>query len=457
MNSIHQTCLTRRNAIGGAFAAGLCLGADRVFAAGDTFSDASRPRLRPLPTDGKTPIPLLGVGCAEKFPLRTRAGGGGKEADQRHAAEIIDFALKHGVIWLDTGYGYHGGQSEPFLGRTLKKYPRESFILSTKMPTWMVKKPEDGPRIFEDQLKRCQVDYFDFYLLHSVSNKSDFERVYEKMGVLDYLIEQKKKGRIRHLGMSYHGKSDFLDEVLTKYEGLFECCMMLLNAMEFTWNKDGPNLPKVAVKHHVGVLAMEPLAGGRAAGMRGEALDILKKVHPNDSAGRWGIRFAASQPGVMTVFSGMGKLEYLKENIETLSENFKPLTEEETKTPQEAMAVFMKNPSIPCTGCAYCVPCPYGVKIPQIFAWYNEWAQGGRLPSDKEGDKNDSQDLRRRFLASYYNKFKAQERADRCLACRKCQVPCPQWTFRISTEMAKVADLVAHVEEVYVKKGGVIR
>lgn len=450
------TNLTRRDAIGGAFAAGLCLGAGSLRAAENIhLATDKRPRVRPLPSDGKTPIPLLGLGCAEKFPLRTRAGGGGKEEDQKHAAEMVDFALRHGVTWIDTGYGYHGGQSEPFLGRTLKKYPRDSFMLSSKMPTWMVKKPEDGPRIFEDQLRRCQVAYFDFYLLHSVSNKNDFERVYLKLGVLDYLKEQKAKGRILRLGLSYHGKSDFLDELFTTYKGLFEVCMVLQNAMEYTWNKDGPNLPKVAAKHGVGVLAMEPLAGGRAAGIRGEALDILKKIHPNDSAGKWGIRYAASQPGTVAVFSGMGKMAYLKENIETLSEDFKPLDAAELKAYEEAVKVFMKNPSIPCTGCAYCVPCPYGVKIPQIFAWYNEWAQSGRLPAD-EG-KNDSQDLRRRFLASYYNKFKAQERADRCLACKKCQVPCPQWTFRISTEMAKVTELVAHTEEVYIKKGGVVR
>ncbi len=448
--------VSRRHAIGGAFAAGICFGANRLFGNQVTLGEDDftiRPRVRPLPSDGKTPIPLLGLGCAERFPLKGKA----KETEEvlRHAENLIDFALKHGITWLDTGYRYHQGKSEPFLGRVLKKYPRESFMLSTKMPTWQIKTLDDAKRIFEDQFKRCQVDYFDFYLLHSISKKSEFERVYVKLGVLDYLIEQKKKGRIRHLGISYHGKSQYLGELLDEYPGLFEVCMLMLNKMEFTWNKDAPNLAATAAKRGVSVLVMEPLAGGRAAALKGEALDIIKKARPNDSAARWGFRFAASLPGVVCIFSGMSRIDHMKENIETLSENFKPLSDEENKVYDAAIAAYMKHPSIPCTGCNYCVPCPYGVRIPEIFAWYNEWAQNGRLPADEGA--NDSQDLRRRFLASYNNTFRPKERADRCLGCKKCLVPCPQWTFRIPVEMEKVAKLVAHTQEVYIQKGGVIR
>ena len=445
--------VTRRTALGGALATGLCLGAGNLLGGELSSRDGARPRVRPLPSDGKTLIPLLGLGCAERFPLKRRAGDA--TANLVYAEQMVDYALRHGVNWLDTGYAYHKGESEPFLGRVLKKYPRDSFMLSTKLPTWLVKSLDDAKRIFEEQLKRCQVDYFDFYLLHSVSKKSEFERVYVKFGVLDYLIEQKKRGRIRHLGLSYHGKSDYLGELLETYPGLFEVCMLMQNAMEFTWNKDARNLSATAAEHGVAVLVMEPLAGGRAAGLRGESLEIIKKMHPEDSPARWGMRFAGSLPGVACVFSGMGRLEYLKENIQTFSDDFKPLSAEERKTYEAAIAAYMKHKSIPCTGCSYCVPCPYGVRIPELFAWYNEWAQNGRLPAD-EGE-NDSQELRRRFLASYYNTFRARERADRCLACRTCLVPCPQWTFRIPTEMEKVADIVARTEATYVKKGGVMR
>ena len=231
--------------------------------------------------------------------------------------------------------------------------------------------------------------------------------------------------------------------------------MLMLNAMEFTWNPDAAKLAGTAAQRGVAVLVMEPLAGGRAAGLRGEAREILRAVRPDDSPARWGLRFAASLPGVVCVFSGMGKIEYLRENAATLSEGFTPLSEAERAAYASAIAAYMKHKSIPCTGCSYCVPCPYGVRIPEIFAWYNDWAQNGRLPADEGA--NATQDLRRRFLASYYNTFRARERADRCLACRKCLVPCPQWTFRIPTEMEKVAALVAHVEEVYVQKGGVVR
>lgn len=223
--------------------------------------------------------------------------------------------------------------------------------------------------------------------------------------------------------------------------------MMMLNRMEFTWNPDAANLAPTAAKHGTAVLVMEPLAGGRAAALRGEAREILKAARPDDSAARWGLRFAASLPGVACVFSGMNRLEYMRENIETLSDGFRPLSDEERAVYDKAIAAYMKYKSIPCTGCSYCVPCPHGVRIPELFAWYNDWAQNGRLPAD-EG-RNDSQDLRRRFLASYAKKFKPEERAERCIGCKKCLIPCPQWTFKIPEEMAKIAALVAHVRETY--------
>lgn len=444
--------ISRRQAIGGVFAAGLCFGANDLMGEEDAVFTL-RPKTTILPSDGKTPIPLLGLGSAERFPLNDRTEN--KGPDLQRAEGLVDFALKHGIKWIDTGYKYHHGKSEPFLGRVLKNYPRDSFYLSTKLPPWNIKTLDDAKATFEEQLKRCQVEYFDFYLLHSVIKKEDFERVYVKLGVLDYLLEQKKAGRIRHLGLSYHGKSAYLGELLDTYPGTFEVCMLMLNKMEFTWNKDAPKLAETCAKRGVSVLVMEPLAGGRAANLSDAAIKILKKVHPNDSAARWGFRFAASLPGVIAIFSGMDRIAYMKENIETLSDGFKPLTEEEQKTYSEAMAVHMKYPSIPCTGCSYCVPCPYGVRIPEIFKWYNGWSQRGLLPSDD--GQNDSQDLRRRFLASYYNTFYASERADRCCGCKKCLVPCPQWTFRIPTEMEKISDLVANTEKTYVKKGGVIR
>lgn len=440
--------LTRRKVLEGTISTCACWAWPGL--AQDRAAFSLRPRASLLPSDGKTPIPLLGLGCAEKFPLDIKRG---KTASDPEA--LIDYALTHGVNWLDTGYAYHRGASEPFLGRVLKKYPRESFLLSTKMPTWLVKSLDDAKRIFAEQLERCQVDYFDFYLLHSISRKADFERVYVQNGVLDFLIEQKKAGKIRHLGLSYHGKSDYLDELLGTYPGLFEVCLLMLNRMEFTWNPDAPKLAPVAVKHGVSVLVMEPLAGGRAAALHGEAREILRAARPDDTPARWGFRFAASLPGVICIFSGINRLDYMRENIETLSDAIPALSNDEIATYEKAIAAYMEHKSIPCTGCSYCVPCPYGVRIPEIFAWYNEWAQSGRLPED--GGANDSQDLRRRFLASYRNKFGQRERADRCIGCKKCLVPCPQWTFKIPVEMTKIAELVSHVEKVYVAKGGTFR
>lgn len=449
-----QQNLTRRQAIGCSLAAGVCFGAGPRSASVSDVVGAAEPqvRVRPWARHPAVKLPLLGFGCADRFPQKK--GFGKHSVDYEAAGRLVDYAMSHGVNWFDTGYVYHKGESERFLGKALAKYPRESYLLTDKMPTWLVKKPEDGPRMFAEQLERCKVDYFDFYFLHSVGSKSVFEDVYVKMGVLDYLRSEKKKGRIRHLGLSFHGKSDFLAEVLDANPDL-EACLVMLNRMEYEWNKDAAKLADVAAKRGVAVLVMEPLAGGRAANLRGQSLAVLEKARPGDTAARWGLRFAASEPGVVCLFSGMNKLEHLKENIETLSETFRPFDAQERKTYDEAIAVYMKHPSIPCTGCRYCDPCPYGVRIPELFAWYNEWAQTGRLPS--ENGANDSQDLRRRFLASYNNAFPPKTRADRCLGCKKCLVSCPQWTFRIPVEMEKIANLVAQVEADYVKKGGTLR
>lgn len=449
--------VTRRQAIECSLAAGVvCLGAGRLCATAAATpaggDGAARVAVRPWPRHPEMKLPLLGFGCADRFPQKK--GAGKHSVDYETAGRLVDYAMAHGVNWFDTGYMYHKGESERFLGKALAKYPRSSYLLTDKMPTWLVKKPEDAPRIFAEQLERCKVDYFDFYFLHSVSSKPAFENVYVKMGVLDYLRSEKKKGRIRHLGFSYHGKSDFLAEVLDKHPDL-EMCLVMLNRMEYEWNKDAAKLADVAAKRGVAVLVMEPLAGGRAANLRGQSLAVLEKARPGDTAARWGMRFAASEPGVVCLFSGMNKMEHLKENVETLSESFRPLDAQERKTYDEAISIYMKHPSIPCTGCRYCDPCPYGVMIPELFAWYNEWAQAGRLPSNEGA--NDSQDLRRRFLASYNNAFPPKTRADRCLGCKKCLVSCPQWTFRIPVEMEKIATLVADVEKAYRAKGGTLR
>jgi len=413
-------------------------------------SPAEEPRVlrrRCLPRAPEVEVPLLGYGGIRLPTL----GRDKNRIDLPRATELIDYAYRHGVTWFDTGWSYHEGNSEPCFGQVLAHYPRTGFTLSDKLPTWLIKKAEDAKTIFETQLKRCGVDYFDFYLLHSLGDPAQYRRVYHDFGVLDWLRGEMKRGRIRHLAFSFHGKSPFLEQVLDDVPEM-AYCMILLNAFEAHWNPDNLKLREILHRRHVPIVGMEPLGGGRIGALRGKALAILQEARPGSTSAQWAFRYAASVPGVACLISGMGKMVHLRENVATFSQDFKPFTSEESDVYAKAVAAYMANRTIPCTACRYCVPCPYHVPIPEIFSWYNEFAAEGRLPTDT--GPNDSQVLRRNFLVSYYNTFPAAMRADRCINCRECLNACPQWVFRIPVELRRIAGLVEKTRTAYLARGG---
>lgn len=445
--------VTRREALAGVLAAGASLGAGRLFGEGGAAGGDGVPRVKSTAWRGdeKCRLPLMGIGTAHRFPHLK--GKGQESIDEKLGTELIDYSMAHGVNWFDTGYIYHHGESERFIGRALVgRHPRESFMVTDKMPTWMVHKKEDLDRLFGEQLKRCKLDYFDFYFMHSIRSVAEYEKTCLKMGSFDFIRKQKEAGKVKRIGISFHGRSDLLGRVLDENPDI-EICMLMLNAMEFKWNKDAPKLAETAAKRGVGVVVMEPLAGGRAAKIGGKAMEMLKQRRPGDTAARWGMRFAASEPGVVTVFSGVSRMDHLKENIETFGEGrYEPMGEEERRIYTTAMDVYMGHKTIPCTGCRYCMPCEYGVKIADLFQWYNHWAQEGAV-AKLEG-KDAPQELKRKFLASYATNFKGEERAERCLGCKKCLKSCPQWTFKAPVELEKIANLVAKVRGEYLKAGG---
>jgi len=403
---------------------------------------------KPFPADPSREVSLLGYGGI-RLPIKGRQK---TQLDYEVGGKLFDFAYRHGVNYFDTGWVYHDGEGEKFFGHQLKKYPREKIFIADKMPTWLVKSLDDAKKFFEEQLKRCQVEYFDNYLLHSIHSREEYDRVYKKFGVMDWLKEQKEKGRIRHIGMSFHGKEDLLKEIVGDYP--WSLVLIQFNAIDYdsAWFQS-KKLYDVLSAHKVPVAVMEPLAGGRVATLNAKARRILKAAAPDKSLASWGFRFVASHPDVALILSGMGKFAHVKENVATLSqEAFKPLSEDEKETYKKAIAAFREFATVPCTGCRYCMPCPYGVNIPDVFAWYNGYAGDGLLPAD-EGP-NATQELRKRFLADYARRFPQGTRAENCIGCQKCLVACPQWTFRIPTEMAKIDKFVAHVRETYVAQGG---
>lgn len=410
--------------------------------------DGFRVLRRPFPTEPTREVSALGFGCGSKLAIRDRDK---RFLDEELNTALMDYAYRHGVNYFDTAYFYHDGESERFLGRTLKRYPRESIWLADKLPAREVKKPEDAKAIFEEQLRRCQVEYFDNYLLHTIKDPDEYERVYKRWKVLDYLMDEKARGRIRHLSISYHGTSEFLKRVLDDYP--WESVLILINAFEHRWNPDSLKIAEILAERKIPIFVMEPLAGGCAANLNAEGRRILSETGKKMTPAEWGFRYVQSFPGVMTVLSGMSRMDWLKENIRTFSpEGYRPLDAAERAAYGRAADSYVKNRTIPCTTCRYCVPCPYGVAIPEIFTWWNAFAGAGRLPA-REGP-NDSQTLRREFLASYSHGVPAGCGPEKCVKCKKCLRACPQWSFKITDELAKIERTLAEAREDFVSKGG---
>lgn len=376
-----------------------------------------------------------------------------KKIDEELAEKMIDYAYRRGVNYFDTAYVYHGGASEAFLGKILKKYPRESFYLADKMPTWMVGNMDDAQRIFNEQLLRCQVDYFDNYLLHALSKKEDFTRVYLANGVLDYLRTEKARGRIKQLGFSFHGEVPFFKYLLDNYT--WDFAMIQLNYLD--WDEPDENLSpdehskiagslyRMLAEKDIPCFVMEPVKGGQLATLTPPAIKILKKAEPNRSTASWAMRYAATLPNVVTVLSGMSDLTQVVDNINTLTD-FTPLTPADYKVVANAKIAWQKNQQIACTDCKYCMPCPYGVNIAGIFQVYNKCSAGLGIPDPAAPDSREYQLQKRAFLTQYNNGIEKSARADHCINCGTCLKLCPQ-NIPIPTKLRQIEGLVDQVKK----------
>ncbi|MDR1388701.1 MAG: aldo/keto reductase [Treponema sp.] len=365
-------------------------------------------------------ISLLGFGLM-RLPL---AAEGGQAVDRAKAREMVDYAVDHGINYFDTAWMYHDGDSERFAGEALSAHDRGKFFLASKMPLAFLKEPGDVERIFNEQLKKCKVEYFDFYLLHNIDR--EHFRIAESCNVYDQLKEKQKQGLIRHLGFSFHDRPDLLARVTSSYD--WDFAQIQLNYLDWE-QQNSKEQYEILYQKGIPVTVMEPVRGGALAKLPETALAIFKAADPHAGAASWALRFAASLPGVQTVLSGMTTLEQMKENISTM-ENFTALNDGEYQVIKEALVAYKSSGAVPCTACRYCMDCPSGVDIPRILAVYNNYLL----------NKSENHPMAGFLFDMEYKLPGPDKQAARCVDCGRCESLCPQH-LKIPSYMKEIDSL----------------
>lgn len=350
-------------------------------------------------------LSALGLG-AMRLPVLK---GEDAQIDEPAAQEMVDYAMEHGVNYYDTAWGYHSGQSELALGRALARYPRESFYLATKFPGYDLNNMGKVQEIFEEQLKKCQVDYFDFYLFHNVCEMNIDAYLDPQYGIDAYLTAQKANGRIRHLGFSAHGSVPVMRRFLEAYGDHIEFCQLQINYLDWTF-QDARAKVELLKEYNIPVWVMEPLRGGRLAKLGESHTRRLNALRPDEATPAWAFRFLQTIPEVTMILSGMSNMAQLQDNVHTF-ETEKPLTEGELSELMEIADEILGRKALPCTACRYCTDhCPQGLDIPGLIGLYNEhnFTEGG-------------------FIAPMALAACPEEKKpSACVGCRSCEAVCPQ-------------------------------
>lgn len=364
-------------------------------------------------------LSALGLGTM-RLPVIDGKDG---QINEEATAKMVALAMEQGINYYDTAWMYHEYMSEVVIGKILKQYPRDSFYLATKFPGMKKESREDPASIFEKQLEKCQVDYFDFYLIHNLNEMSIDAYLDDNDKVMPYLLEQKEKGRIHHLGLSVHGSAETLKAFLDKWGEHMEFCQIQLNYIDWDLQKA---CDKVSLlnERNIPIWVMEPLRGGKLATLSETNTARLNTLRPDEGIPAWGFRYLQTIPGVTMILSGMSNDEQILDNIRTFS-NDRPLNEEEVKVIGEIAAEM--SGGVPCTSCRYCTTvCPMGLDIPNLIGMYNEhvFSGGG-------------------FLAPMLvNAMHKDKRPDACLRCRACEKMCPQ-NIKISEVLDDFAEKLA--------------
>lgn len=363
-------------------------------------------------------VSVLGFGCM-RFPVKD-----GK-IDEERAEKMLDLAYASGVNYFDTAYPYHNGDSEPFVGRIMSKYPRDSYYLATKLPCWEVKTLEDAKRLFELQCSRIDGNRIDFYLLHAL-HKERWETMRD-LGVVEYLEEMKAAGRIKYLGFSFHDEYATFEEIINYKD--WDFCQIQLNYMD-TDEQAGMKGYELATEKNVPIVIMEPIKGGLLASLPEEVEQCFKESNAKYSTAAWALRWVASLPNVKVVLSGMSNEEQLEDNLATFS-GFEEMTEAENAAVVKVAEILKQRVNNGCTGCNYCMPCPVGVNIPGNFKLWNRFGIYGNT-----GDAT----------WHWNNELKASERAAQCIKCGKCEGKCPQ-KLSIREDLVRVNETFASLTQ----------
>jgi predicted aldo/keto reductase-like oxidoreductase len=381
-----------------------------------------------IPSLGDT-VSLLGYGCM-RWPTIPNPEGRGSIINQEVVNELVDYAIAHGVNYFDTAPVYVMGQSERATGIALKRHPRSSFFIATKMSNPTNPAFDASVAMYRNSFEQLQVDYLDYYLLHNIGTLGPrgFETRFLDNGLLDFLLAEREAGRIRHLGWSFHGVTEGFDRILAEHEKVhWDFVQIQLNYSDWEYatgqNISAKYMYNELAKRNIPAVIMEPLLGGRLSNLPTHIVARLKEQNPDGSAASWAFRFAGSFDGVLTVLSGMTYMEHLQDNVRTYSP-FVPLNEEQKEFLYRTAALMQQYPVIPCNDCMYCMPCPYGIDIPGILLHYNKCINDGNIP--KNSADKDYRKARRAFLVSYDRTVEKIRQANHCTGCKQCVELCPQ-------------------------------
>jgi len=391
-------------------------------------------------------VSILGYGCM-RWPM-IKDGNGKEIVDQEAVNSLVDYAMAHGVNYYDSSPVYLQGQSEQATGIALSRYPRDSYFVATKLSNFSNSTRENSIEMYRMSLKNFQTDYIDYYLLHSMGDLNTFRTRFVDNGMMDFLMEERKAGRIRNLGFSFHGTAEGFDELMAEHEKYhWDFVQIQLNYVDWRHasgrNAQAEYLQQELDKRGIQSVIMEPLLGGRLSKVPQYVADRLKERNPEGSVASWAFRFAGSQPGVLCVLSGMTYMEHLQDNVKTYSP-LVTLTEDELEFLDETAGIIKEYPTIPCNDCKYCMPCPYGIDIPAILLHYNKCVNAGEVAEsiNDEGYRK----ARRAYLVSYDRAVPKLRQASRCIGCNQCMSHCPQ-SINIPRELQKIDRYVENLKQ----------